>query len=58
MACVGHRGSGGRCNDRRACCIGLPVSGIVVSVIAFLLVITPAVAIVVLVAWFSQPRAK
>jgi hypothetical protein len=32
------------------------VLGIAVSVVAFLLIVMPAVAIVVLMAWFFQPR--
>jgi chromate transport protein ChrA len=32
------------------------VLGIAVSVVAFLLIVMPAVAIVVLMAWFYQPR--
>jgi hypothetical protein len=43
--------------QRRTCCTGLPVSGIAVSVIAFLLIVMPAVAIVVLMAWLF-PTAK
>jgi hypothetical protein len=34
------------------------VLGIAVSMVAFLLIIMPAVAIVVLMAWFFQPRTR
>jgi hypothetical protein len=33
------------------------VLGIAVSMLAFLLIVAPAVAIVVLMAWFFQPRS-
>jgi hypothetical protein len=34
------------------------VLGIALSIVAFLLIVMPAVAIVVLMAWFFQPRRR
>jgi hypothetical protein len=34
------------------------VLGIAVSMVAFLLIVIPAVAIVLLMAWFFQPRTR
>jgi hypothetical protein len=58
MACVAHRAVAVIVMTAVLAALAFLVLGIAVSIAAFLLIVMPAVAIVVLMAWFFQPRTR